>query len=210
MHILHIDSSITGARSVSRQLTAAVVERLKAADAVSDVTYIDLADQPPMHLSAEHLPYLGGQDAPNGPLGEDVRRGHRWLEQFLAADAIVIGAPLYNLTIPTQLKAWIDRIIVARKTFRYSEDGRQGMAGRKRLILVITRGDLFDPASPMAALEHGERYLRDIFAFIGLTDPEIIVADGQSISPDAKASGIRAATRSIARLAPISMPAFEP
>ena len=120
------------------------------------------------------------------------------LDEFLAADVVVIGAPMYNFTIPSQLKAWIDRIVVAGKAFRYSAEGVEGPAGNKRVIIAISRGGLYGADMPSAAAEHVETYLRTVFAFIGVANPEIIVAEGIQVGPEqrekALAGALQAAT----------------
>jgi FMN-dependent NADH-azoreductase len=172
MKLLHVDASILGANSASRQLSAAVVERLRTATPGLELAYRDLAAQPLPHFSGEHL--AAAKDAaPDSPV----------LDEFLAADIVVIGAPMYNFTLPSQLKAWIDRIIVAGKTFRYGAAGPEGLAGGKRVIIAISRGGFYGAASPAAALEHLETYLRGVFGFIG-AQPEIIIAEGLMVGPE--------------------------
>ena len=158
MTTLHIDSSINGENSASRAITRSIVDRL----ASDHVVYRDLAAEPLDHLTER------GQD-------------RHVLDEFLAADTVVIGAPMYNFTLPTQLKAWIDRIVVAGKTFRYTQNGPEGMAGDKRVIVALARGGFYDAGSPAAGLEFLESYLRGIFGFIGI-EPEFVAADGLGVS----------------------------
>src|SRR5215475_4546693 len=172
MKLLHVDASILGANSASRQVSAAVVERLRAAQPGLDVTYRDLASRPLSHLSAEHLAAAQGATPESPALQRELADAQAVLEEFLAADIVVIGAPMYNFTIPSQLKAWIDRILVAGKTFRYGAKGPEGLAGNKRVIVAVSRGGYYGPGTPMAALEHLETYLRSVFAFIGVKNPE--------------------------------------
>ena len=111
----------------------------------------------------------------------------RVVDEFLAADTLVIGAPMYNFGVPSQLKAWIDRIAVAGKTFRYTEDGRpEGLAGDKRVIVAISHGGFYDEGN---AMEHVETYLRGLFGFLGIT-PEFVHADGIAVGPDQREAGI--------------------
>jgi FMN-dependent NADH-azoreductase len=111
---------------------------------------------------------------------------------------VVIGAPMYNFSVPSQLKAWIDRILVAGKTFRYGANGPEGLAGNKRVIIAISRGGLYGAGTQAAAAEHLETYLRTVFGFIGVTNPEIILAEGIQLGPDhrekALAGALEAAT----------------
>src|SRR5260370_14047963 len=127
MKLLHIDSSVLGPHSVSRQVSAAIVDRLRKATPGLEIVYRDLATTPLAHLSGPHLAAAQGA-APEADLQQDLAAGQSVLEEFLAADIVVLGAPMYNFTIPSQLKAWIDRIVVAGKTFKYSEQGVGGLA----------------------------------------------------------------------------------
>ncbi|MBB5046525.1 FMN-dependent NADH-azoreductase [Rhodopseudomonas rhenobacensis] len=199
MKLLHIDSSVLGPHSVSRQVSAAIVARLREASPGLEVTYRDLDDSPLAHLSGAHLAVAQG--APAAPeLQDDLAAGQHVLEEFLAADIVVIGAPMYNFTIPTQLKAWIDRILVARKTFSYSGGAVQGLAGGKRVIIAISRGGFYGPDTPMAVGEHLESYLRFVFGFIGITAPEIIAADGIKFSPEHREKAIASALAAVTTL----------
>ncbi|MDF2618355.1 MAG: FMN-dependent NADH-azoreductase [Xanthobacteraceae bacterium] len=171
--LLHIDSSILGGHSVSRQVSAAIVARLTAAEPSLHVVYRDLAAEPlphatPASMPADH-PITGGKgDAPS----------QQALDEFLAADIVVIGAPMYNFSVPTQLRAWIDRILVPGKTFAYADGKAQGLAGNKRVIVALSRGGIYADPAFAAMAEHAETYLRWILGFIGVSEPEFIHADG--------------------------------
>ncbi|RXR25167.1 FMN-dependent NADH-azoreductase [Sphingobium fluviale] len=146
MRLLHVDSSITSGNSVSRQLTARLTRRYATEAFDVSVVYRDLARSPLHHLSPA---YLQAQFAEPGqhsaPLEEDLSVSSEVLEEFLAADTVVVGAPMYNFTIPSQLKAWIDRLAVAGKTFRYTETGSVGLVEGKKLFIVSTRGGFYGP-----------------------------------------------------------------
>ncbi|MET4295094.1 FMN-dependent NADH-azoreductase [Bradyrhizobium sp. LB8.2] len=194
MKLLHLDSSVLGPHSVSRQVSAAIVDRLRQSTSSLDIVYRDLTQTPLAHLSGSHLAAAQGAPAP-AELGPDLAASAAVLDEFLAADIVVIGAPMYNFTIPSQLKAWIDRVLVAGKTFSYGANGPQGLAGDKRVIVAISRGGYYGPA---ALGEHLETYLRWVFGFIGITSPEFIFADGIQVGPDhrekAVAGALEAAT----------------
>jgi FMN-dependent NADH-azoreductase len=192
-NLLHIDASILGANSASRQLSAAAVARLRQASPDLNVTYRDLAAQPLSHLSADHLAAAQGAVPESPAVRDDIATSQAVLDEFLAADTVVIGAPMYNFTLSSQLKSWIDRILVAGKTFRYSAAGPEGLAGNKRVIIVVSRGGLYGPGAPAAALEHVESYLRGVFGFIGVTNLEFIVAEGLLLSPEQRVKSIDAA-----------------
>ncbi|MEP6850056.1 MAG: FMN-dependent NADH-azoreductase [Acidobacteriota bacterium] len=193
MNLLHIDSSILGANSVSRTLTADIVEAERRRHADLNVVYRDLASEPIGHLNGAYL--AAGQGIV--PEADDVRRdintGQAAMEEFLAADIIVIGAPMYNFTVPSQLKAWIDRIAVAGKTFRYSAAGVEGLAGGKRLIIASSRGGFYGADTPAASLDHQENYLRGLFGFLGISDITFIRAEGIGLGPEERTRSIEAA-----------------
>ena len=197
MKLLHLDSSVLGPHSVSRQVSAAIVERLRQANPGLDIIYRDLTSTPLGHLTGSHLA-AGQGAAPEASLRADIAAGQAVLDEFLAADTIVIGAPMYNFTIPSQLKAWIDRILVAGKTFKYGPQGVEGLAGNKRVIVAVSRGGYYGAGTPAAVGEHLETYLRWVFGFIGIKDPEFIAADGVQVGPDhrekAVASALQAAS----------------
>ncbi|MDN7532094.1 FMN-dependent NADH-azoreductase [Burkholderia orbicola] len=169
MKLLHIDSSILGQGSVSRELSAEIVARFRARDPGLTVTHLDLAATPIGHLTAGHLAAAQGAPADDA-LKADVEIGQRALEEFLAADIVVIGAPMYNFGIASQLKAWVDRISVAGTTFRYDENGPVGLCGGKKLVIASSRGGVYSAGSPFASFDHQETYLRDAFGFLGITD----------------------------------------
>jgi len=201
MKILHIDSSILGDHSVSRQLSATAVAHLRAGHADSTVLYRDVAADPIPHLSGGYLAALHSAESDRSPAVQaDIALGSAVLDEFLAADVVVIGAGLYNFGMPSQLKAWIDRILVAGKTFRYTAEGKaEGLVSGKRIILAIARGGFYGGASPIAAFEHTETHLRTAFGFIGLA-PDVVIAEGVATGPDQRAAAIRDAEAAIAAL----------
>jgi len=178
MNILHIDSSIRGADSVSRLLTARIISALLEKHPAT-VTYRDLSSIPPEELAAE----ADGQQM-------------SYVDEFLAADTIVIGAPMYNLGVPWRLKAWIEALAVPHKTFRYTATGPQGLAGGRRIIIAYACGGYHSgPAEDFV-----EPYLRAVFGLIGITDIDCVRAEGTKFSPDALAQTLDAATVRIAEL----------
>jgi FMN-dependent NADH-azoreductase len=201
MKLLHIDASILGANSASRQLSAAAVERLRKVTPDLQITYRDLATEPLGHLSGAHLAAAAQGGSPDSAhLQHDLAASQAVLEEFLSSDIVVIGAPMYNFTIPSQLKAWIDRIVVAGKTFRYGASGPEGLAGNKRVIIAISRGGHYGPGAPAAALEHLESYLRGILGFIGVTNPEFIVAEGLRVGPEQREKSMQSALQAAGAL----------
>jgi FMN-dependent NADH-azoreductase len=203
MKILHIDSSILGGNSVSRKLSAEIVAKLSVADPGASVVTRDLGANPVPHLSGATIMAAQSPTGAHEPaVAADLALGGEVLAEFLAADTIVIGVPLYNFAIPSQLKAWIDRVLIAGQTFRYGADGQPiGLAGGKRVILAIARGGFYGAGAPAAAYEHGESFLRVAFGFVGITDVETVVAEGLAVGPDHRAAGIAAAEQEIVALA---------
>lgn len=170
MKLLHLDSSITGADSASRSLSAAIVRAIAARSPDAEVTHRDLVADPLPHLTLAVL----ADPIANEPL-----------QDFLTSDVIVIGAGMYNFAVPSQLKAWIDRIIVAGQTFRYTEHGPEPLAGGKRVVVALTRGGLYSAGADCARFEHAENYLRDVFGMLGIV-PEFIIAEGLKLGKAAR------------------------
>jgi FMN-dependent NADH-azoreductase len=196
MNLLHIDAGITGENSVSRQLSAAIVTALSSADPGLRVVRRD--------LDADPIPHLDGGSIGLRPVDDgagEAAKGAALLQEFLDADVLVIGAPMYNFSIPSQLKAWFDRILVAGKTFRYTADGPQGLAGGKRVIVASARGGLYAPGAPQADSDFHEPYLRTLFRFIGIDDIAIVRAEGVAIGPEQRQAAIGAALAAVPEVA---------
>ena len=184
MKLLHLDSSALSGNSVTRELTAAIVARWQDKLPQLQVEYRDLDSQPLPHLTARSLVQADSAEAADAA---------RTMEQFLAADVLVIGAPMYNFSIPSTLKAWIDRVAVAGKTFRYTENGPQGLAGGKKVIIASGRGGIHTNAPT----DFQEAYLRQVFGFLGVTDIEFVRAEGVAYSPQHRSDAIAGALASI-------------
>ena len=200
MKLLHIDSSILGAGSVSRQLSAEIVAAERRRHPGLEVVYRDLGAAPVGHLSGAHLAAAQGAVPETSYLQHDVAAGQAALAEFLAADLVVIGAPMYNFGIPSQLKAWIDRLAVAGQTFRYTEKGAEGLAGGKQVIVASSRGGFYGPETSAAFLDHQELYLRGVFGFFGIGDVKFIRAEGLALGADQRTKAIEAAQTEIAQL----------
>ncbi|QOL13466.1 FMN-dependent NADH-azoreductase [Dickeya dianthicola] len=193
MTLLHIDASILNDQSVSRQLTAAIVKRLTEAKPGTQVIRTDLAAVPVSHLSTSEFLAFQGVAPQDDTAKLAVARNAEFLADFLAARTIVIGAPMYNFSLPSQLKAWLDRIAVPGQTFRYTESGVEGLAVGKRLIVASTRGGLYSEGAPAAFLDHQETYLRGFFGFLGITDVTFVRAEGLALGDDSRKAAVDAA-----------------
>ncbi len=186
MKLLHIDSSALGDYSVSRQLTADIVAELKRQTPDAQVSYRDLAGQPLPHWTP-----INDASDPVAMLNQQM------LEEFLAADIVVIGAPMYNFGVTSSLKAWIDRVLVAGKTFRYTANGPEGLAGGKRVIIASSRGGMYGKGTASATMDFQEPYLRTAFGFIGIGEIEFVRAEGVAFSDEHKVAAIQSARDSI-------------
>jgi FMN-dependent NADH-azoreductase len=194
MNLLHVDSSILGPASVSRGLSATIVEAWKRKNPSSKITYRDLVADPISHLNGTLLLAAATDTSHHTPeISRELAVGANAMAEFLAADVVVIGAPMYNFGIPSQLKAWIDRLAVAGKTFTYTPEGPKGLAGGKTVIIASSRGGLYGAGTPLAAVDHQENYLKSTFGFLGITDIRFVRAEGVNISPEAKQRAIAAA-----------------
>jgi FMN-dependent NADH-azoreductase len=202
MKLLHIDSSPLAEVSVSRQLTSLIVEEWRRLDPAVEIIRRDLGAEPPAHLSNELLKLVRlGEDVPvSAELRAEIELSDRLIDEFLAADVVVIGAPMYNFTVSTQLKAWIDRIARAGRTFRYTANGPEGLAGGRKAIIVSSRGGIY--SGDRSALDFQEPYLRAILNFMGVTDVTVIRAEGVNISPELRRQALDAARRQIGSLLP--------
>jgi FMN-dependent NADH-azoreductase len=194
MKLLHIDSSITGQGSASRQLAAAVTAEFVRENPGLNVVRRDLEAEPIAHLDGAQLPaaLAGGVD----------------LQEFLDADIVVIGAPMYNFAIPSQLKSWIDRIVIAGKTFRYTETGPQGLATGKKVVIASSRGGLYGPGAAHEAYDFQENYLRAVFGFIGVSDIAFVRAEGLAFGPEQREAAVREALTTVRPAVVTAQPAL--
>ncbi|MBV8680682.1 MAG: FMN-dependent NADH-azoreductase [Aquitalea sp.] len=200
MKLLHLDSSILGQNSVSRQLTAAIVAGLRQQHGELSISYRDLAAQPIAHLSGEIIAANFTEQADwNDTQRQESALSNELIEEFLAADILVIGAPMYNFSIPSQLKSWIDRVAAAGRTFKYTENGPQGLAGGKKVLIASTRGGVYSTEQGQL-MDFQEDYLRTVLGFLGVTDIEFVRAEAVNMGEDKRATAIHAAKQDIARL----------
>jgi FMN-dependent NADH-azoreductase len=198
MKLLHIDSSILSANSTSRLLTAEIVAAWKAAHPDVAVDYLDLASNAPSHFSADALGIKTGVQAqPTEAQQRENALSEKLVSQFLAADVVVLGAPLYNFSIPTQLKAWIDRLAQIGRTFKYTDKGPVGLAGGKTVIVASSRGGIYSTTEGGQAAEHQESYLKVIFGFFGITDVRFVRAEGVAMGDASKAAALASARTDI-------------
>lgn len=204
MNILQVDSGCTSPNSVSRTLTTAIVDKLRSeAPAVTiihrdliahPVPYMTLKTVPGSHPSAVATQLLSEEEMSDRKITDEV------LNEFLRADVIVVGVPMYNFGVPAQLKSWVDAIVIPGKTFSYTKDGPRGLVSSKRAILAVTRGGCYGANGFPIELEHAESYLRTILSLIGITDPEAVLAEGVAHDRHAATERGRMGVRALAPL----------
>lgn len=196
-NILVLNSSVSGEASVSRLLVAdAVAELAKPND---KVVFRDLAADPIPHLLPSTVAGVRGQATT--PAEQEARDlSDRLIAELRAADVIVIGAPMYNFSIPTTLRSWFDHVLRAGETFRYSEAGPEGLLTGKKVIVVESRGGLYSEG-PAQALDFQEPYLRQLLGFIGLTDVTFVRAEKIGYGPDARDQALADSRAVLAKLA---------
>lgn len=203
MKLLHVDSSINGANSISRKLTQDIVSHWVAEHAGTEVDYLDLATDTPSHFSSDAM---GFRLPPSDVALTQAQRqenllSEKLVSQFLAADVIVIGAPLYNFSIPSQLKAWIDRLAQSGRTFKYTEAGVVGLAKEKIVIAALSRGGIYSTSEAGRDMEHQETYLKTVFGFFGITDVRVVRAEGTDMGAESRAQALQTAGQCIKAVA---------
>ena len=196
MRIFHLISSPRGEASISTKLSSAIVEKLIEANAGTVVTTRNLATEPFPHLGASHIAsFFTPAQEYTSELAEAAKKSEDAIAKLMNTDVIVIGAPMYNFTIHTALKSWIDQIVRANKTFAFTENGSQGFVTGKRLYIGLSSGGIFTEG-PFKAYDFAEPYLRFIFSFIGITDVTIYRAEGLNV-PIIKETALQKAIDSI-------------
>lgn len=200
MKLLAIDSSILNKSSVSRQLTQSFVSQWQQNYPETKVVYRDLHAQPINHLSQNILSAYSADPAQVSPaIKEEVGLSQQLISEFLNAEVLVIGAPMYNFSISSQLKAWIDRVLVAGKTFKYVDGKVQGLASGKQVYIISSRGGFYN-TEPMLSLDHQETYLTTVLNFVGINDITFIRAEGVNIGDQIRTQALQQAEKQIKQL----------
>ncbi|WP_343722545.1 FMN-dependent NADH-azoreductase [Herbaspirillum seropedicae] len=195
--LLHIDSSARSGGSISRQLTASFVSQWQAKNPGGKVMHRDLAANALPHLSESMLgAYFTPADARSAEQAEVIKQSDALVDELLAADTIVIGVPMYNFAPPSTLKAWIDHVFRAGRTFKYTETGPVGLVTGKKAVIILSRGGMYSEG-PMEALDFQGKYLKSALGFIGITDVELVVAEGVSMGEEAAKQAVASAEAKI-------------
>lgn len=193
MNILHLDSSILGHYSVSRQITAALSQQLRQALPDANYHYRDLAIDAPGHLTPAMIASMSDASQADEVSQAQLALSKTLQQEFLNADIVIVGAPMYNFSPASQLKTWIDRVAQAGVTFKYTEQGAVGLAGGKTVILVSSRGGNYAGTPYELAMDHQEAFLKTIFGFFGIEDVRIIRAEGTNLGDDSKENALNTA-----------------
>jgi FMN-dependent NADH-azoreductase len=182
--ILLVTSSAAGAQSRTRQVSDRVVQALVAREPGSRVVVRDVAREPLPHLDAAFVAGMGrAEEERSAAQHEALSRSDALVDELVAADIVVIAAPMYNFGIPSALKAWIDHVARAGRTFRYTANGPEGLLRGKRALLVLSRGGVYTKG-PMLRLEFQESYLRGVLGFLGIDDVRSIHIEGVAFGVD--------------------------
>ncbi len=196
--VLIIESSARQQDSTSRQLTRDFIAQWQAANPADAVTVRDVALNPLPHLDSTLLGgWMKPQDQRSAEEAQALTRSNELTDEVLAADVLVLAAPMYNFTIPSTLKAWLDHVLRAGVTFKYTDTGPQGLLTGKRAFVLTARGGIHAGA----ASDHQEPYLRQVLAFIGIHDVTFIHAEGLNMGGDFHEKGLNQAKAKLAAVA---------
>jgi len=200
-NVLFVTSSPRGLQSYSQRIARGIVDDLKIQDPSVHVVVRNLAKQPLPHASED---FAIGRNSPPDRRNEAAVRAlalsDAMVDELVAADVIVIAAPMHNFGIPSALKAWIDHIVRPGRTFTYSEKGPQGLLEGKKVVLVLARGGVYT-SGPMQPFDFQEPYLRTVLGFIGLTDVDVVRIEGVALGDEALKTALESATTQAGELA---------
>ncbi len=198
--LLHIQSSPNLHASVSRDLSAAFVAHHQGTHSGDTVVTRDLVTTHMPHLGIDLLGgYFGKPEALTPEQSQALKLSDELIDELAAADLLAISAPMYNFSIPSQLKAWIDHVVRAGRTFQYTPEGPKGLLSGKKAVLILASGGVYSDG-PFKTYDFQENYLRAIFGFIGITDVSVVRAEGLAMGEDAKAKAVAEARDRIAEL----------
>jgi len=209
MHrLLFVTSSLFGEASKSRLIGGEFVAAWRLAHPGTEVVERVLSADSMPHLTQATLAALATPaDARSAAQQAAVGFADGLIEEVEAADVIVIAAPMYNFTISTLLKAWLDHVARAGRTFRYTASGPEGLLRGKTVFVTTARGGFYGAGSPAMALDFQAPYLRAMLGFLGMTDVTFVHAEGLNINPEAAARGLAEARRVVAELVPVAQAA---
>jgi FMN-dependent NADH-azoreductase len=204
-NLLFVASSLFGDGSQSRLIASEFIDRWRQSHPDTTVVERDLTADNIPHLSlAAFAASLTPAETRSSTEHQAAALADALIEEVEAADVIVLAAPMYNFSIPSTLKAWIDHITRTGRTFRYGAAGAEGLLKGKKVFIITGRGGIYSGDSPAKDMDFQEPYLRAMLGFLGLDDVTFIHVEGLKISLEAAASGIRRARKTIGNLLPIA------
>jgi FMN-dependent NADH-azoreductase len=198
-NILILDSSATGAASVTRKLTTEFADHIRRVDAAASIVHRDVGREPIPHLTEETVTAIRGEansDAERATLA----LSDQLIAEIKAADLIVIGAPMYNFGMTSTLKAWFDHVLRARVTFHYTDKGAEGLVLGKRAIVIEARAGFYSEG-PAAAMDNQEPHIRTLLGFMGITDVTFVRAEKLAFGPESVAASTTEAMAQLRELA---------
>jgi FMN-dependent NADH-azoreductase len=199
-NVLYINSSVRNSGSLSRQLSAEFIAKWKAANPADTIVERDLAANPVPHLTEQMMgAFFTPAEARNADQAYTVKTSDALVAEVQAADVIVIGAPMYNFSVSSTLKAWIDHIARAGVTFKYTETGPVGQLTGKKVYIFTATGGVYSEG-PGAGYDHLSTYLRAVLGFLGLTDITFVQAEGVALGEQAVADTLAKSRKSIDQL----------
>jgi FMN-dependent NADH-azoreductase len=199
--LLHLDASPRGSRSQSRRLGADFLTAFRAANPAAQIVTRDLGRNPPPFVSEAWVEgAFAPADSHSVAAREAIAVSNAYVDELLTADQLVITTPIYNLSLPAALKAWIDQIVRAGRTFAKSARGFEGLAKNKRALILVTSGSDFRPGTPGGAYNFLEPYLRAVLGFIGITDVRFVYAHSQGADPATSGTALAEAQAAVAQL----------
>jgi FMN-dependent NADH-azoreductase len=194
-NILFLTSSPRGSASYSKQIALALLRRLRDAEPRAKVTIRDLAKAPLPHIDDDFVAAIRSADGPQTDVQRAIAaQSDALVDELVAADTVVIAAPMINFTIPSTLKTWIDYVARAGRTFSYSESGPKGLVTGKRVYLVVARGGVY---SDKQQFDFQVPYLRHVLGFLGMTDVEVINVEGIAFGPQAAERAVASALAAV-------------
>ena len=197
-NVLLVTSSLLGEDSKSTKIATEFVTAWKASNGAARIVHRDLGSVGIPHLTGEHMAaWMTAHQERSERQHDLVKESDPLIEEVEAADVIVIAAPMYNFSIPSTLKAWIDHITRAGRTFHYTANGPEGLLKNKKVFVIAARGGIYTGDSPAKGYDFQEPYLRAILGFNGLTDVTFIHVEGQKLNPEAAEAGIVKARKTV-------------
>ncbi len=194
--VLALTSSALGTQSVSNRLVAHALDRFRASEPGAHVLVRDLGSDHIPHIDGEVVAALRGGASETAGQARALALSEALLEELVAADVLVIGAPMYNFGISTTLKAWFDYVLRAGITFRYSEAGPEGLLKGKRALVILSRGGLYSEG-PARAMDFQEPHILALLRFMGIDDVAVVRAEGLGFGPEARDTAIAGAEAEI-------------